>query len=121
MRGSSPIRSQGYDDPLLVEVMQAHGYDELPLYAARPPQQQAVRDRWKALGKQRDGPVHLRRHRFDDHRYAADHVKRLAKHLGADDVGIARLTPTMIRAGLDLPHEFVVCMIFAEDFRATCP
>lgn len=36
MKGTSKIREQGYKDPLLVKVMKAHGYDELPLYKHRP-------------------------------------------------------------------------------------
>ena len=41
MKGTSKIREQGYKDPLLVKVMKDHGYDELPLYKHRPPEQQA--------------------------------------------------------------------------------
>lgn len=118
MRGSSPIRSQGYDDPLLVEVMKAHGYKELPLYKARPPEDVAIRARWKELGKVRDGEVNAKRHRFASPELAAHEIKAFARNLGADDVGIARLKPIMIRDGLDLPHDTAICMIFGENYQA---
>ncbi len=57
MKGISAIREQGYKDPLLVKVMKAHGFDELPLYKHRPPGQQAQRRRWADLAKLRDGDV----------------------------------------------------------------
>jgi ferredoxin len=116
MIGSSDIREQGYKDPLLVKVMKAHGFDELPLYKHRPPEQQAQRRRWAELAALRDGPVNPSRVAFDDIGEAAAGIKRHARLIGADDVGIAKLTPVMIRRDHDLPHDHVICMIFAEDY-----
>ena len=36
MKGSSELRLQGYDDPLLVDLMKRHGFDEIPLCKHRP-------------------------------------------------------------------------------------
>jgi ferredoxin len=117
MKGISEVREQGYKDPLLVRVMKAHGFDELPLYKHRPPEQQAQRRRWADLAKLRDGPVNPNQSTVDDASRAAAEIKRYAREtIGADDVGIARLTPIMIRNGLDFPHQTVICMIFAEDY-----
>lgn len=115
MKGRSEIREQGYKDPLLVRVMQAHGFEELPLYKHRPAAQQARRRRWMELAKLRDGPVSAPPASLDAGVAAAE-IKDVARRIGADDVGIARLTPVMIRKDLDLPHDTVICMIVAEDY-----
>ncbi len=116
MKGTSSIRAQGYQDPLLVDVMRAHGFEELPLYTSRPPEQNAMRQRWADLAPLRNGPVNEERVTFESPAAAAKHVKALAKELGAADVGIAELTPIMVREGVDLGHHMVICMIFAEDY-----
>lgn len=116
MKGTSDIREQGYKDPLLVRLMKQHGFDELPLYKHRPPEQNAQRQRWSQLARFRDGPVNPSPPASSDPARAADGIKRFARAIGADDVGIATLTPVMIRNGLDLPHTHVVCMIVAEDY-----
>jgi len=116
MRGSSDIREQGYKDPLLVKLMKQHGFDELPLYKHRPPEQNAQRQRWFELAELRDGPIASSPAAFEDAGQAAAEIKRFARTVGADDVGIARLAPIMIRKGLELPHSHVVCMIVAEDY-----
>jgi epoxyqueuosine reductase len=116
MKGISEIREQGYKDPLLVKVMKAHGFDELPLYKHRPPEEHAKRQHWFDLAKVRDGPVASPLAAPADITRAATEIKEFARQIGADDVGIARLTPIMIRKDLDLPHDYVICMIVAEDY-----
>jgi len=116
MKGTSEIREQGYKDPLLVKVMRAHGFEELPLYKHRPAEQNARRQRWFELAKLRDGPVGPAPSVVADIGQAAAEIKELARKIGADDVGIARLAPAMIRKGLDLAHGYVICMIVAEDY-----
>ena len=116
MKGASRIREQGYKDPLLVKLMKDHGFDEIPLYKHRPPKQIAQRQRWSDLAKFRDGPVNPTRTEIDDVERAATDIKTFAREIGADDVGIALLTPIMIREGLDLPHGYVICMIMAENY-----
>jgi ferredoxin len=116
MIGTSDIREQGYKDPLLVKVMKEHGFEEIPLYKHRPPEQNAQRRQWSELAKFRDGPINPNRVEIEDVKRAAAEIKRFARDIGADDVGIARLTPIMIRRGLDLRHDHVICMIVAEDY-----
>jgi epoxyqueuosine reductase len=116
MRGTSNIREQGYKDPLLVKVMKEHGFDEIPLYKHRPPEQMAQRQRWSELARFRNGPVNPARQEIDDVGRAAAEIKTFARAIGADDVGIAPLAPIMIRQGLDLPHDYVICMVIAEDY-----
>jgi epoxyqueuosine reductase len=116
MKGTSRIRAQGYKDPLLVKTMRKHGFSEIPLYTHRPPEQNEQRERWSELAKFRDGPVDPERAAFPSAEEAARTIKSIARNLGADDVGIARLTPVMIREGLDLAHDTVICMILAEDY-----
>jgi epoxyqueuosine reductase len=116
MKGTSVIREQGYQDPLLIKMMKEHGFDEMPLYKHRPPEQTAQRQRWSELAKFRDGLVNPNRTEISDIEGAAVEIKRFAFNIGADDVGIAQLTPVMVRQGVDLPHQHVICMIIAEDY-----
>jgi Pyruvate/2-oxoacid:ferredoxin oxidoreductase delta subunit len=116
MKGTSKIRGQGYDDPLLVRLMREHGFDELPLYKHRPPEQTVLRRRWSELAKFRDGPINSRRTEIGDIPQATADIKRLAYDFGADAVGVAKLTPIMLREGVDLPHDRAICMIVAEDY-----
>ena len=116
MQGISKTRKQGYGDPLLVDVMKRHGFDKIPLYEQRPPETLARRHRWAALAKDRDGDVNPGKTQFADFAAASAEIKRMARELGADDVGVARLTPIMINKAADLPHEFVICLIVGEDY-----
>jgi ferredoxin len=117
MKGTSKVRQQGYKDPLLVEVMKRHGLDEIPLYAQRPPETEARRDRWFALGKVRDGEVAAELRAVEDPAAMAAEIKAMAKEFGASAVGIARLTPIMIDQDSDLPHDSVICAIVGEDYE----
>lgn len=118
MRGTSKIRRQGYDDPLLVEVMKAHGLDEIPLYKHRPKRVMSRMDFWDDIGKIRDGEVGPERRPVPDPAVMAAEIKGMALELGASAVGIATLTPVMIDQTVDLPHEFVICCIIGEDYAA---
>jgi ferredoxin len=116
MKGTSPLRLQGYDDPLLVEVMKRHGFDELPLFKHRPKE---IMDRlryWFALAKDRDGPLAGERQAVDDPAAMAIEIKKMAHDLGADVVGVAKLAPVMIDDKADLPHDTVICLIVGEDY-----
>src|SRR5215470_1200148 len=116
MKGISKIRAQGYDDPLLVRLMKERGQEEIPLYKYRPPEQTSQRRQWLKLARFRDGPVSPQRTEISDANKVSVEIKKLAAELGADAVGIARLTPIMVREGVDLPHDRVICMIVAEDY-----
>jgi epoxyqueuosine reductase len=119
MRGRTKLRHQGYRDPLLVEVMKSHGFEKIPLYEHRAPETMAIRNGWRDQANLRDGPVNSVPVEFSDPSEAAKIIKEKARTLGADDVGIARLTPVMINDEADLPHEFVICMIISEDYAET--
>jgi epoxyqueuosine reductase len=119
MKGISKVRYQGYRDPLLVETMKKHGFEKIPLYEHRSPEQMAIRKNWPQLAKLRDGPVNPERKTFASAREAAEFIKEKAREFGADDVGIAKLTPVMINDDAELSHEFVICMIFAENYEKT--
>jgi len=116
MQGTSKYREQGYQDPLLVDVMKRHGLTELPLFTSRPTAQNARRNHWNELAKFRDGPVNPQCTGFADTAAASAEIKRYAHEIGAQAVGVAALTPIMIRETVDLPHDNVICMIFAEDY-----
>jgi hypothetical protein len=62
MKGTSEIRAQGYNDPLLVQVMKAHGFAELPLYKHRPPSENAKRRRGQSATDRNRSPARRRRH-----------------------------------------------------------
>src|SRR5262249_44445211 len=93
-----------------------HGYQEIPLYKHRPPEQNAQRQQWTKLAGLRDGPVNLQRTEVEDANAASAEIRKLALELGADAVGIARLAPIMVREGADLLHDRVICMLVAEDY-----
>lgn len=116
MKGTSKVRLQGYKDPLLVEVMKRHGFTELPLFKHRPAEILARMKRWFELAKDRDGPVAPRAGENPDPAALTAEIKRLARELGADDVGVARLTPIMFDSDADLSHEWVICLIVGESY-----
>lgn len=116
MRGTSKVRLQGYQDPLLVSVMQAHGMTELPLFKHRPAH---IMDRlryWNELGKDRSGTPAPEKTDPGDPAELSARLKAMALKLGADAVGICRLTPIMIDSDVDLPHDYAICMLMAEDY-----
>nr|TFG51585.1 MAG: 4Fe-4S dicluster domain-containing protein [Hyphomicrobiales bacterium] len=104
---------------MLVEVMKKHGFEKIPLYEHRDPDGMKIRQGWRALAERRDGPVNVEKTNFAGPAEASKLIKDKARALGAADVGIARLTPVMINDDADLPHEFVICMIVAEDYAKT--
>jgi epoxyqueuosine reductase len=96
--------------------MRKHGFGSIPLYDHRPPKIKERRRRWNELAAFRDGPVASERVEISDPLGAAAAVMDIARRLGADDIGIARLTPGMIDEKADLPHDRVICIIVAEDY-----
>lgn len=115
VRGSSKILPQGKDEPRLLELLARRGLDDVPLWKHRPPETLARRRRWVELVPLRDGPVSSKALAIDEAAASAQ-VKATARRLGADDVGIARLTPVMIDESADLPHDTVICVIVAEEY-----
>ena len=96
--------------------MKRHGFEKIPLYEHQPAEINERRRRWMELAKDRDGPVSEAITHFTDTAAAAAEVERLARELGADEVGIARLTPIMIDDRADLSHDHVICLIVGEDY-----
>jgi ferredoxin len=118
MIGISKWRVQGMRDPLMQRVKQQLGVETVPFYENESPEKAASKRTIRELGAHRDGPLNPERVAVDDPRAMAETVKGLARDLGADMVGIARLTPIMINIGENLPHDTVICMGFHEDYRA---
>ena len=50
---------------------------------------------------------------MEDAGAASAEIKKLALELGADAIGIARPAPIMVREGVDLLHDRVICMLVA--------
>ena len=96
--------------------MKRHGFDKIPLYEHRPPEIRERKRRWGDLAALRDGPVAGTPVEIADPAAMTAAVKQVARDIGADDVGIARLTPVMIDDRVDLPHDYAICMIVAEDY-----
>ena len=125
MKGISKRRPHGLGDPLLGEVMKAHGLDELPLWKSRPKAALACMARWQELAKDRDGPVAAKGAGTADAAAAAttttkeftEEIKAHARALGADVVGCARLTPIMLNDNADLAHRNIIAMIVHEDYN----
>lgn len=116
MKGSAKVRVQGAAKPILGRLLKEHGFEEPPLWKHRPPETRARMARWKALGEVRDGPVNPVRVEIPDVEAATDRLKQMAHDLGASVVGCARLTPIMIAEGVDLPHDYIFCLVVAEDY-----
>jgi epoxyqueuosine reductase len=118
MIGISKWRVQGMRDPLMHLVMHDLGLESAPLYDNQRALKTASKNRIEECGKHRDGPVSDRQVPVDDPHAMAERIKGMARDLGADMVGIAKLTPIMINIGELLPHDTVICMGFHEDYAA---
>jgi epoxyqueuosine reductase QueG len=53
---------------------------------------------------------------INDIREQAEEIKRRARKLGADDVGMTALRPEYVSLGVDLPHDNVIVIICKEDY-----
>lgn len=117
MRGTTPRRMQGMADPVLASMVQSMGLDEVPHYAARSETVNGYTNRWVENARLRDGPVNPQRVEVTDRAAMTARIKDKAHELGADLVGICRLTPSMIDLGEEVPHEFVIAACIAEDYH----
>ena len=111
MKGIANVRVQDKAEPILGKLLAEAGLDEPPLWKHRPPETHARRARWTELGKVRDGPVNPNRIEITDLEASTEALKKMALGLGATIVGCARLTPLMIADGLELPHEYIFCLV----------
>ena len=117
MRGTTPRRMQGLADPVLSTMVHDLGLTEVPHYASRSEKVVGYTNRWVENAKFRDGPVNPQRVEVTDRAAMTAQVKAKARELGADLVGICRLTPTMIDLGEEVPHEFVIAACITEDYH----
>ena len=60
--------------------------------------------------RRRDGPVNPRRVEVADPLLMSARIKEKARELGADLVGIARLTDDALYAGAEVPYRYAVCL-----------
>lgn len=114
MIGTSWMRRQGLEDPLLVELLRKRGMETVPLWGRKFPERAAAMRRWDEMAEFRDGPVNPNRVAVDDARALTDDLKRRAR--GADAVGMAALRPEYIELGVDLPHDNIIVVICHEDY-----
>lgn len=117
MRGTTPRRMQGMADPVLASMIHDMGLEQVPHYAARSETVNSYTDRWVENAKFRDGPVNPHRVEVTDRSAMTARIKAKARELGADLVGICRLTPSMIDLGKEVPHEFVIAACIVEDYH----
>jgi ferredoxin len=108
---------QGMADPVLASMVQDMGLDQVPHYASRSEKVTAYTDRWVENAKFRDGPVNPQRVEVTDRAAMTARIKAKARELGADLVGICRLTPSMVDLGEEVPHEFVIAACIVEDYH----
>ncbi len=117
MIGTSWMREQGLRDALLVEEMRKRGLEQATWYAKRTGRAKAANQRWVDLTPDRDGPVNPTRADVADPAAMSDEIKRRARELGADDVGMTALRPEFIELGVEIPHDNVIAVICYEDYR----
>jgi len=96
--------------------MQAHGLDEIPLWKREVPERDAAIRHWNELTPKRDGPVNPNAVPVTDLTEMSEEIKRRAKGLGADDVGMTALRPEFIELDVDLSHRNVIAVICYEEY-----
>ena len=116
MIGTSWMREQGMRDALLVEEMRKRDLDQPTWYAKRTGRAKAASQRWMDLAPLRDGPVSQSSADVSDPTAMSAEIKRRARALGADDVGMTALKPSFIEMGVDLPHDNVIAVIIYEEY-----
>lgn len=120
MDGISKFRSP-IADPVVIEMQKARGLGEVPLFASdrRNLPAQAWQDafvRWEELLPDRDGPVNADAEPVTDPEEMTRRIKAMAREVGADDVGIAELTPRMINEGHSFPHKYIISLLIEEKY-----
>ena len=116
MIGTSWMRNQGILDALLVEEMRKRDMVKINWYERVIPERQAAQKRWKELEAFRDGPVAAEKIDVSDPVAINAEIKRRARLLGADDVGMTALKPEFVELGVELPHDNVIAIICHEDY-----
>ena len=114
-KGTSWIRRQMLEDALLTRMMTERGLDQIPQQTGQDAETRALGRRPRELAPEREGPVAPVR----SARSAEEHarlVKDKALSLGASLVGIARLRPEFVELGQELPHDWAIGIVVAEDY-----
>ncbi len=65
--------------------------------------------------RHQDGPVRPGRRTVDDAAAMATEIKSRARALGADLVGITRVTPDAVYAGREVPYQYAICLGLSMD------
>lgn len=119
MKGISWRRTQGLTDPLLIDMLDDRGLEDVPQFTRKDGVRMQANARWTALGADRDGPVSpVRREVADAAAIAAvtEDIKAKARELGADLVGCCELTPVMVDIDFEMPHPNVIAIVLGEDY-----
>jgi len=109
-------------EPLINEMVEERGLSEIPLFSRdrRNLPEQAWRDamiRWDELTPDRDGEVSPAPAPVPDTAKVTRLIKEKALELGADDVGIAELTPIMINEGQTVSQKYIICLLIEEKYE----
>lgn len=119
MIGEAWIRGRGMKDPLLAAMARARGQNAYALSNGQTPKPE--KDHWYQarlqLEGRRDGAVAEARRTFDSPREATTLLKSRATELGADIVGVARMSPHYLEKGKELDHEFIFCIGARERYE----
>ena len=122
IEGTSKIRHWGIEDPVMKRMLEERGLEEIPLYRLDSPKRQKADwsgsiEFWEQLAEERDGPVNQVRTDFTDISAATREIKRVAREMGASDVGISELTPDMLGIGITRNHPTIISLIFEEKYE----
>lgn len=121
MEGISKFRSP-MSDPVLMTMLEERGLDDVPLFSSKrrnlpATAWQAAFERWEELAPDRDGPPNPDKIAVDDPAEMTRQIKEKARELGADDVGIAELTPIMVNEGHTLSYKYVISLLIEERYE----
>ena len=117
MAGESWMREQGLRDALLVEVLRKRGLADVPIWSRRFPERDAAIRRWEDLTPLRNGVVAPERVAGGDPVGVTEDLKRRARELGADLVGVAALRPEFIGLGVSLDHDYAIAIACYERYE----
>ncbi|MDE3077974.1 MAG: hypothetical protein KGJ86_21325, partial [Chloroflexota bacterium] len=98
--------------------MRRQGLTTVPLYDNASPERTYYDGEIRRMGALRDGPVNPNRAVVADASDMAKRVKATARELGADLVGVAKLRPTHVDLGVDLPYDTIIAIGVHEDYEA---
>lgn len=114
MIGKTWIREHGLQDALLIEALRLRGMRDIPQWR-RFPERDAAMQHWNDLAPLRDGPVNPAKIHMAPGEMSAE-IKRRARALGANDVGMTALRPEFVELGVDLTFDNVIAVIYHEDY-----